>query len=48
MNNPEYRLKILPHPRFQGATILTGVFKEEATKVSGKLKRKKDLGQDSE
>ena len=36
------------HPRLQGATIFTGVFKEATTKGSGKLRRKKGRGQDSE
>ena len=36
------------HPRLQGATIFAGVFKEAATKGSGKLRRKKGRDQDSE
>ena len=38
----------LMHPRLQGATIFTGVFKEAAIKGSGKLRRKKGRGQNSE
>ena len=38
----------LSHPRLQGVTIFTGVFKEAATKGSGKLRCEKGRGQDSE
>ena len=47
-NKSRVRFESHTHPWLQGASIFTGVFKEAAAKGSGKIRRKKSQGQDSE